>query len=89
MSSLFEIDVDSIVLLSDYQLTALLKRLLLLEAAAAGIEASAVDVALNINVPDGGEDGRIEWNNGPERTDFLPTRLVQFQCKATNMGTQK
>ena len=45
-----------------------------------------VDVALNINVGDGGEDGRISWNQGPESTDYLPLRLTMFQNKATSMA---
>lgn len=89
MSLLLEIDADSIVLLKDYQLTELLKILLHLEADAAGIAQRSVDVGLNINVPDGGEDGRIEWEDGPENTSMLPVRLVQFQVKATDMGPKK
>ena len=83
MSFLLEIEAETITLLNDYQLTSLLKRLLHLEAWSAEIAQISVEVGLNITVPDGGEDGRIEWKNGPERTDYLPTRLVQFQCKAT------
>ena len=40
---------------------------------------------MNIYVADGGEDGRIEWTGGPESTPFLPSRLVQFQNKATKL----
>ncbi len=86
MTGLFEIDTDSIGLLDDIQLTRLLKRLLHLEARSSGIAQRAVEVALNITVADGGEDGRIEWTSGPEDTDYLPGRLVQFQVEATNMG---
>ena len=39
-------------------------------------------MAGNVTAPDGGEDGRIEWTGGPDRTAFLPSRLVQFQLKA-------
>ena len=41
-----------------------------------------VHVAGNIYTPDGGEDGRIEWTGGPERTPVLPSRLCQFQLKS-------
>jgi hypothetical protein len=41
-----------------------------------------VHVASNITAPDGGEDARIEWKDGPARTKFLPNRLTQFQLKA-------
>ena len=86
MPSVFEVDVDAIELLSDVQLTRLLKHLLHLEAQSAGIAHRAVEVALNITVADGGEDGRIAWEGGPASTDYLPTRLLQFQVKATDMG---
>lgn len=87
MSNIFEVQADDISLLNDYQLTKLLKQLLHLEARSAGIAQRAVEVALNINVSDGGEDGRIEWSDGPDSTSYLPSRLVQFQCKATRSLT--
>lgn len=86
MSTLFSIESKDITDLDALQLTKLLKLLLHLEARTFGIADRAVDVALNINVPDGGEDGRIQWNNGPSETNYLPCRLVQFQNKAKNMG---
>ena len=42
-----------------------------------------IHVAAQITVGDGGEDARIEWRDGPERTAFLPSRLTQFQMKAS------
>jgi len=60
--------------------------LLHLEARSSGIAERAVEVALNITVPDGGEDGRIKWRDGLPNTDYLPHRYVQFQNKATEMG---
>ncbi len=41
-----------------------------------------IHVAAVITAPDGGEDARIEWQGGPERTPYLPVRLNQFQLKA-------
>lgn len=84
--SILKIDVDDIERLNDIQLTQLLKYLLNLEAHSSGIMQSSISVALNINTGDGGEDGRIKWEEGPEYTDFLPSRFIQFQCKATDMG---
>ncbi len=86
MAGLLEVAVSSIELLNDVQLTDVLKRLLNLEARSAGIAQRAVEVSLNIDVSDGGEDGRIEWKGGPDSTNYLPHRLVQFQVKATRMG---
>jgi hypothetical protein len=36
-------------------------------------------------VPDGGEDGRVEWNEGVDSTDFFPSRLCIFQSKAQKL----
>lgn len=86
MGALFKVEYKDINDLNAIQLTKLLKLLLHCEARSAGILARAVDVALNITVADGGEDGRIQWNDGPTSTDYLPNRLVLFQNKATYMG---
>ena len=47
---------------------------------------TAIHVSTNTAAPDGGEDGRISWQGGPERTGFLPSRLCQFQLKAGGIG---
>lgn len=82
----FAVTSQDITRLTDLQLTELLKLLLHAEADKHGIAQRGVEVALNIRVGDGGEDGRISWQEGPEQTDFLPNRLTQFQNKATSMG---
>ena len=86
MMRLFEVTHEDINQLNDSQLSDLLRQLLHLEAARFGIAARGVNVALNIDVPDGGEDGRIQWRRGPKSTDYLPHRLTMFQCKAKNIG---
>lgn len=86
MGTLFRVESKDITDLNDLQLTKLLKLLLHLEARSSGIAERAVEVALNITVPDGGEDGRIQWSGDPPDTDYLPCRFVQFQNKATYMG---
>jgi len=80
-----EVEAKRIEMLDPIQLTRLLKRLLYLEAGAYGIPFSAPHVPLEINVPDGGEDGRIKWENGVDKTDFLPKRFTLFQVRATRM----
>ncbi|MCP4935770.1 MAG: hypothetical protein GY927_16575 [bacterium] len=85
MALVFEVQAEDIADLDDVQLTRLLKMLLHQETRNAGIAQRLVEVALNIRVADGGEDGRIQWEGGPDQTEFLPTRFVQFQNKATNM----
>jgi hypothetical protein len=83
---LFEITYEDINQLNDSQLTDLLCRLLHLEAAHHKIATRGVTVALNIDVPDGGEDGRIHWKRGPKSPDYIPNRLTMFQCKARDIG---
>ena len=46
------------------------------------VPADGIHVASNIKAPDGGEDGRIVWLEGPNRTRNLPCRFNQFQLKA-------
>lgn len=81
-----EVEAKHIEMFDPIQLTRLLKRLLYLEAGAYGIPLSAPHVPLEINVPDGGEDGRIKWENGVDKTDFLPKRFTLFQVKAKEMA---
>lgn len=89
MDTFFRIEAKDIEGLNALQLTMLLKLLLHLEARSAGIAERAVEVALNITVGDGGEDGRIKWEDGPPSTNFLPQRFVQFQNKATDLDAAK
>jgi len=89
MTQLLEITCEDIERLDDKQLTELLKKLLHLEASKYNIPASSIHVSLKINVGDGGEDGRIEWEGKPDCTDYIPNRLTMFQCKATEMKLSK
>lgn len=86
MTQPFKVESADISLLSDIQLTQLLKELLHAEAYKFQIAQRAIEVALNIRVGDGGEDGRISWDGGPDQTDFIPNRLTMFQNKATEMA---
>ncbi len=85
MANPFDLDHHFIEELNALQLTDLLRRLLLLEAARAKIPASSIDVSLKIEVADGGEDGSIRWKGGPSSTEYLPNRFTQFQCKACSL----
>ena len=85
MTKILEVEPTDIESLSAEQLTRLLEKLLHAEARAYGIPQGSVDVGANIHSKDGGEDGRIQWSGGPNITDYLPSRFVQFQCKATKM----
>ena len=78
----FEVAGEHITGLNERWFPHLLRRLLSAEALVNDLPADGIHVAGNVNAPDGGEDGRIEWTGGPDRTAFLPSRLVQFQLKA-------
>ena len=79
---LFEVTGKDISELSVEMLPKLLRRLLSVEAEFNDLPREGIQVASNIYVPDGGEDGRIVWSGGPPRTRFLPSRYCQFQLKA-------
>ena len=66
-----------------------LRRLLHAEARAHDLPTDGIHVASVINAPDGGEDGRIEWQKGPERTPSLPCRITQFQLKSGDVAPKK
>lgn len=78
----FEITGDHVAALTAWHLPQLLRRLLHAEAHVHQLPASGIHVAGNIHAADGGEDGRISWTDGPERTSYLPSRNCQFQLKA-------
>lgn len=77
----FEISGDHIRALNPIVFTQLLRRILYSEAEAHNIPPDGIHVASDINAPDGGEDGYLGWDGGPDRTDFLPCRKNQFQLK--------
>ena len=81
-ASPFDVNGQDIASLTERTFPQLLRRLLHAEAQANGLSSDGIHVASNINAADEGEDGRIEWNDGPARTAFLPSRLCQFQLKA-------
>jgi hypothetical protein len=86
MANLFEITSKDIEQLNALQLTELLRLLLHLEAERYVIPISGIEVPLTIDVPDGGEDGRIQWEGALTKTDHIPSQFTLFQVKATAMG---
>ena len=85
----FEVSGDHIVALTEQAFSPLLRRLLHAEAQAHDIPADSIHVASNIDAPDGGEDGRMVWEAGPDRTRFLSSRSNQFQLKAGKIAVVK
>ncbi len=82
---LFEVSAEHITALTPRKLQILLQRLLMAEAVTNGISGDSIHVAENMYASDGGEDGRIEWDGKPDRTNFIPHRFTQFQLKAGNI----
>lgn len=82
---IFEIEPEHISALDSLDLVRLMKRLLLAESQLAGIPLRAANVPLQITVPDGGEDGRVEWADGQAETGYFPSRFTLFQSKAQNL----
>ena len=76
-----EVSGEDVKLLSNEQFADLLRRLLQAEALDNDIPLDGIHVAHNITAPDGGEDARIFWEGGVDRTNFLPARKCQFQMK--------
>ena len=78
----YEVTSEHISMLDQRKFPHLLRLILHAEALASGLPPDGIHVTSAIHVADGGEDGRIEWKGGLERTAFLPSRLSQFQLKA-------
>ena len=84
-TSPFEVSGEHIAALTEQTFPLLLRLLLSAEAKANNLPAARIHVASNIYATDGGEDGRITWRLGPDHTLFLPSRLSQFQLKASEI----
>ena len=82
---IFEVDANQISRLDSVTLVQLMKRLLLAECQLVEIPLRAVAAPLQITVPDGGEDGRVQWEGGVAFTNYLPSRFCIFQSKARNL----
>ena len=78
----FEVSGDHIAVLGKAELPELLRRLLQVEVREHDLQLADIHVPSNIDAQDGGEDGRITWERGPDRTASLPSRRCHFQLKA-------
>ena len=77
----FEVTSEHVSALKAREFSILVGKLLSAEAQESGIPLDGIHVSYETSAPDGGEDARIEWQDGPARTDFLPNRFCQFQLK--------
>lgn len=85
----FEVSERDLMGLDAKQLVSLIKRLVQSDLQLAGVSQSAATGTLQITVSDGGEDVRVEWRGGPDRTDYIPRRFTVFQAKAENLSNTK
>ena len=81
--SLTRLEAKEIEQLTSGQLVELLHRLLFCEARKLGVGKPGILVPAQINVPDGGQDGR--WNADIEPHDYIPRSLTLYQCKAEHI----
>jgi hypothetical protein len=82
---IFEAEPDQVEALDSKELVQLMKLLILAECRLAQIPLRAAHVPLQITVPDGGEDGRVEWCGGADSTPYFPRRYSVFQSKAQKL----
>ena len=85
----FEVTGEHVTAMEAPALAYVLQRLLTAESTANDLPKRRIHVASNLNAPDGGEDGRIEWEGGPEETPFLPCRRIVFQLKSGKISVGK
>ena len=85
----FEVKGKDVSELNPSEFSQLIRKLLSAEAQKYGLPQDGIHVSSEISAPDGGEDARIEWREGPERTHFLPNRLCVFQLKTGAVSPAK
>ena len=72
---------EDVTRLREWETPQFVRSILYAEAEANGLPADSIHVAEQYSVPDGGEDAHIRWEDGPARTQYLPSRYTQFQIK--------
>ena len=85
----FEVTAEHVAVLTERAFPLLVHRLLGAEADAHDLPAVRLHVPTGIHTPDGGEDARITWSGGPERTRFLPSRCCVFELKSGAISKYK
>lgn len=89
MTHPFEVTEDHVRSLTDKQLPRLLRRLYSLQLSKLGVQAEP-EINLEINAADGGEDGYLAWENGPDPDGIrVRNRITCIQAKATKTPASK
>ncbi len=85
----FDVTDEDVSRLKPSEFSTLVEKLLVAEALQCNLPLDGIHVAFETAAPDGGEDARIEWRDGPPRTHFLPRRFCQFQLKTGYVSPKK
>jgi hypothetical protein len=83
---IFEVNANQIERLNEGQLVAILQRLIHAELNKNSIPLRSGTAPAQLNIPDGGDDGRVSWSGGVNETDWLPSRFTIFQSKKGSMS---
>ena len=84
MNQLNQIEAADITRLDQAQMVRLLHTLLCSEARQRNVNKSGIHVPFEINVKDGGSDGK--WDGDIEPNDYIPNKLTFYQSKAQELG---
>ena len=87
--TLLDFPDDQIALLGDQGLVDVMHLLVHHEVRTNALPLPRWSVPREIKAGDGGIDGHVQWEGGPEKTQFLPGRHVGFQIKAEMMSPAK
>ena len=85
----FDVTSEHVSALNPRDFGTLIEKLLSTEALQWNLPLDGIHVASSVTTADGGEDARIEWRDGPERTSFLPRRFCQFQLKTGDISPKE
>jgi hypothetical protein len=88
MTRISEVTPEQISQLDPIQLTSVLRALVNAELIRAGIGLYAADIPLVVDMADGGEDGSVVWDDGPEVAGRIRQRRSLFQIKSGTFGPQ-
>lgn len=77
----FAVTADDIKRCSEKQIVELIKQLSLFECNQYDIPQNSLHFSGNISAKDGGQDGLVEWSQGPSHTDYFPSHYNCFQIK--------
>lgn len=85
----FEVSEDEVGQLGPTELVLLIKRLVQADLQLWGVPLAAIHGTLKINMADGGEDIRVEWDQPSKTPDIIDHYFTVFQMKAEKLTDTK